>query len=86
MLPHQSIESLVTDPGLTLKDAKTLVSLDSGKRLDYYDEVLDELGCSIDTIERAVLEAALRYRANSPSATYLRERGITAANWFDFLS
>ena len=26
---------------MTVKDAKTLVSLDNGERLDYYDEILD---------------------------------------------
>lgn len=29
--------------GLTLKDAKTLVTLDDGARLDYFDEILDEM-------------------------------------------
>lgn len=37
-LPALMIDSLVND-GLTVKDAKTLVSLDAGQRLDYFDEV-----------------------------------------------
>ena len=56
MLPDESIKELVDVVGLTVKDAKTLVSLDGGERLDYYDEVLDDLGCSIDRIKPALAD------------------------------
>ena len=39
-LPDTSIKELVDDFKLTLKDAKTLISIDDGKRLEYFDEVL----------------------------------------------
>ncbi|KAL8664113.1 MAG: hypothetical protein Q9202_003297 [Teloschistes flavicans] len=42
-LPDQTIGELVQEHGLTLKDAKTLVALDDGERLDYYDSVRHEL-------------------------------------------
>ena len=73
--------------GLTVKDAKTLVSLDGGERLDYYDQVLEALGCSIETIERAMFDDGLTQKAHDPSSLiYLRKGGRTAANWFDFPS
>lgn len=37
-LPDVTIKELVK-VGLTLKDAKTLVSIDDGERLDYFDHV-----------------------------------------------
>lgn len=40
MLPDDSIDYLVNHLNLTLKDAKTLVTLDDGARLDYFDEIL----------------------------------------------
>ena len=33
------LTDLTKNSGLTTKDAKTLVSLDDGERLDYFDEV-----------------------------------------------
>jgi hypothetical protein len=38
LLPDELIVDLVRC-GLTTKDAKTLISLDNGERLDYFDEV-----------------------------------------------
>lgn len=45
MLPDETAETLVEDPGygLTMKDAKTLVTLDDGDRLDYYLDVVQIL-------------------------------------------
>lgn len=43
MLPDESISNLVTTMGLNLKDAKTLVTLDVGARLDYFDNILYEM-------------------------------------------
>lgn len=87
MLPDQSIKELVDVVGLTTKDAKTLVSLDSGERLDYYDEVLDGLGCSVDSIKLVLIDdAASTDEARNHSPARLRKYGKTAANWFDFPS
>ncbi|KAL8866146.1 MAG: hypothetical protein Q9174_006471 [Haloplaca sp. 1 TL-2023] len=41
-LPDETIDDLVQTHGLTLKDAKTLVALDNGDRLDYFDDVCEE--------------------------------------------
>jgi hypothetical protein len=81
MLPDESIQELVSVVGLTIKDAKTLVSLDGGERLDYYDEVLDGLGCSVESIKHVLTDAASADEARSDSATRLRKYGKTAANW-----
>ncbi|KAJ9665244.1 hypothetical protein H2201_004718 [Coniosporium apollinis] len=45
MLPDETADMLVEDPayGLTMKDAKTLVALDDGDRLDYYLDVVQIL-------------------------------------------
>ncbi|KAI4148293.1 MAG: hypothetical protein LQ341_001632 [Variospora aurantia] len=42
-LPDRTVEELVQAQGLTLKDAKTLVELDDGERLDYFDNVCEQL-------------------------------------------
>lgn len=39
-LPDTSIKQLVDDFDLTMKDAKTLVALEDGERLSYFDKVL----------------------------------------------
>ncbi|KAL2057704.1 hypothetical protein ABVK25_002088 [Lepraria finkii] len=39
VLPDNTLADLTTNSGLTTKDAKTLISLDDGERLDYFDEV-----------------------------------------------
>lgn len=44
ILPDQQIENLVNQHCLSPKDAKTLVPLNGGRRLDYYASVLRELG------------------------------------------
>lgn len=40
ILPDREIRILVDGYGLSLKDSKTLVGLDSGDRLDYFHEVM----------------------------------------------
>lgn len=40
MLPQEQIQFLVEKHKLSNKDAKTMVSLDGGRRLDYLEEVL----------------------------------------------
>jgi len=54
-LPDETFELLTQDPayGLTMKDAKTLQSLDDGDRLDYYFEVVDCMRAQLDTSEVA---------------------------------
>lgn len=42
-LPDTSVDELVSLFGLSLKDAKTLTSIDDGARLDYFDGVLEAL-------------------------------------------
>lgn len=39
-LPDDVVNDLTLNYGLTLKDAKTLATLEDGQRLDYYDEVV----------------------------------------------
>ena len=77
-LPHDSIQELVNVCDLTIKDAKTLVELDGGSRLDYYDEILEHLGCSLP-IMAATVTSGIGLHAQS-----LRQRLVakTAANWY----
>lgn len=82
MLPDQSIEELVNVMGLTVKDAKTLISVDNGERLDYYDEVLEELGCSFESMKHVLTDAGSSDEACTRSTTRLRKYGKTAANWW----
>jgi aspartyl-tRNA(Asn)/glutamyl-tRNA(Gln) amidotransferase subunit B len=53
VLPDQLLEFLTADYGLTEKDARTLISLDDGERLEYYLETVDivskELGGDVVT-------------------------------------
>ena len=46
MLPDDIVNMLVqsSEYGLTIKDAKTLVALDDGDRLEYYLDVVEILG------------------------------------------
>ena len=76
----------MADAGLTTKDAKTLVSLDGGERLDYYDEILNQIGYSTHEIWRAALDDASSHQGRNSSTDYLRQCGKTAANWFEFPS
>ena len=76
-LPDKLIYELVEICGLTLKDAKTLVELDDGARLDFYDEVLECLGCSM--LEMATLPKA--DKAMETHSARQQEFAITAANW-----
>lgn len=81
MLPDESIQDLVRVVGLTIKDAKTLVSLDGGERLDYYDEVLGGLGCSVESIKSVLADVASADEARGASAVRLQKYAKTAANW-----
>ena len=57
-LPHKIIGDLVAKSGLTPKDAKTLVDLDDGERLDYFDEVRSHWN-------QLIIESASREQSNS---------------------
>lgn len=44
VVPDQILEMLTTTPYyLTTKDAKTIMSLDDGSRVDYYLDVIDDV-------------------------------------------
>lgn len=46
-LPDEIISELVNDCGLTPKDAKTLVTLDDGQRIDYFDVIYEEVSLQL---------------------------------------
>lgn len=62
---------------MTTKDAKTLVELDNGARLDYYDEVLERLGCSL----LAMTGSSTGDQAIESQLAQQRKFAKTAANW-----
>ncbi|KAL8789079.1 MAG: hypothetical protein Q9213_001342 [Squamulea squamosa] len=69
--PDQMIEDLVSNFGLSIKDAKTLVELDHGMRLDYFDLVCTEF-------------VALRNRVeglNKIDGVEEKRRSVNIANW-----
>lgn len=70
VLPDQLTEFLVTsaDHKLTLKDAKTLVALNDGERLNYYETV------------RVMLKQRLQEDFSSDDMTG-KQIGRTTANW-----
>lgn len=71
-LPDQIVEELVQSHDLTVKDAKTLVELDEGMRLDYYDLVHAEF-------------MALRLRRGDPTnmnGFVDKKPGVVIANWY----
>lgn len=74
-LPDQTLDMLTSEPyHLTTKDAKTLLSLDDGSRLDYYLAVIDDLdgrSIRIDGTEGEVLHMR-------PSQMTI---GKTVGNW-----
>lgn len=47
-LPDTIISELVHECGLTPKDAKTIVVLDDGQRLDYFDDICKEMSLQLD--------------------------------------
>ncbi|KAI4231837.1 MAG: hypothetical protein LQ349_005358 [Xanthoria aureola] len=69
--PDQIAEELVECHGLTIKDAKTLVELDGGMRLDYFDSVRSELAAFHSQIEGNPVTKAIDEK----------ELGVTIANW-----
>ncbi|KAL1634815.1 hypothetical protein SLS58_010558 [Diplodia intermedia] len=57
-LPDETVDMLMVDPryGLSMKDAKTLVGLDTGDRLDYYFDVVEKLNRQTTAEEQASLK------------------------------
>lgn len=55
VLPDASLEELVSGPefGVSVKDAKTLVGLDEGRRLDFYYDTLDLVRGDLDEASEA---------------------------------
>lgn len=81
-LPDTSLKELVDDFKLTLKDAKTLISIDDGKRLAYFDQVLAGLVKALRAEEyQGTLEQCLR----DPSITKADkvEYARLVANWYE---
>ena len=68
MLPEDAVHDLVDTHGLTIKDAKTLVNLDDGERLDYFDRVLELYRKKLDHYE-------------SFESARLAQRSRLVANW-----
>lgn len=76
-LPDETLETLTRIPyHLTMKDAKTLMSLDDGLRLDYYLSVVD---CCQNRAQstNADKESSSRSDLALPSSVI----GKTAGNW-----
>lgn len=71
-LPEKTIGELVSKHGLTIKDARTLVDLEDGARLDYFDAVLEELN-SILTLEQVIVVKG--------KSKEIRKLGVVVANW-----
>ncbi|KAI9847311.1 MAG: hypothetical protein M1837_002898 [Sclerophora amabilis] len=61
MLPDQQLDLLTTSSrfNLTAKDAKTLISLDDGERLDYYLDVVELVRQGVDASDGAELDASV---------------------------
>ena len=76
VLPEQEIELLVSDYGLTAKDAKSLVSLNDGHRVEYFRNVVDHL------IEWAPGQGVASSTNNVAANLLVQKRlGKLAGNW-----
>lgn len=66
------VQELIQSHGLTIKDARTLVELDDGERLDYFDQVCEKL-------------AELPFAPETPMGVDGKKRrnsGVVVANWY----
>lgn len=71
VVPDQTLEMLTTAPYyLTTKDAKTIMSLDDGSRVDYYLDVVDDMRSRLMSMDGSDFTGT--------SATAV---GKTAGNW-----
>lgn len=75
MLPDQTLHELCNVYQLAQRDAKTLIALDDGERLDYYDEILCQLGSTTMAVNEA-----LKTKSET-LITLHRLRAKTLANW-----
>ena len=71
VVPDQTLEMLTTAPYfLTMKDSKTMMSLDDGSRVDYYLDVIDDVRTRMMSTDDSSVAGV--------SATTI---GKTAGNW-----
>lgn len=76
MLPNHTLSELCDVLTLNQSDAKTLIALNDGERLEFFDKVLSQLEASAKDIQEAL---------NNESDGLVRRRRLyarTAANWF----
>lgn len=81
MLPDEALRTLTEDPmdGLGVEDAKTLIELDDGARLDYYQRAVGALHSLQQDVEEQEQEQEQGQDVQSPN---LESRtGQTVANW-----
>jgi len=72
-----TLEVLTMEPYcLTIKDAKTIMSLDDGARLDYYLEVMDDAAIHTMGSDRQDKDSPNPKSESTTTAT-----GKTAGNW-----
>ncbi|KAI9842167.1 MAG: hypothetical protein M1830_007821, partial [Pleopsidium flavum] len=76
-VPDMTLEVLTTEPYLlTIKDAKTIMSLDDGARLDYYFEVMDDL------ITHTATPDLQNWNSSNPKfQSLMSAHGKSAGNW-----
>ena len=70
MIPEEQVKVLINDFGITRKDAKTLVSLDNGERLDYFEHVTS-----------MVLKQCGEEGLSGFDSTRKAETGLLVSNW-----
>ncbi|KAI9822627.1 MAG: hypothetical protein M1827_000346 [Pycnora praestabilis] len=84
--PDAEISMLVNERifGLTIKDAKTLVALDDGNRLDFYIDVIREVHILEGLVNDRKGISEIRAQPGNPSpkeSSLIETYGKTAANW-----
>ena len=80
-LPDTSIKELVDDFKIPLKDAKTLISIDDGNRLTYFDDVLAGL---VKVLQNRGRQGPPERDLQDPSTTKAdkAEYARLVANWY----
>ena len=70
MVAEEQVQVLINKFGITRKDAKTLVSLDNGERLQYFELVTSII------LKLSGEKASLNERSTEP-----RDIGLLVSNW-----
>ena len=70
MVPEEQVKVLINDFGITRKDANTLVSLDNGERLDYFELVTS-----------MILKQSDEEALSGVKSTGKAETGLLVSNW-----